>query len=412
MLPHAEEPRQVLELDGARLLAVAAGGACPQRLLAHDVRHEGRQLALAAHDRPALRQQVMLDAVVHPLLRQRLAGEERGAGVLAAAAFRAGEGVEALLPREVARRGGADLHRVGVGVVGVQRRQVDRRHGVGRSPAMEVQRRQRGDDVEMLADRQQDEEGEHHEHLHPVARDVAGMQCGRRPARHGVGHDAAREGERTLAGDVRIGGGEQREAEAVEREVGDHDREDQRQDGDRLAIGLEPRRALAEAAPVRIGERQQHGDLHHVLGGGEEVARRPRIGKRLVVADDDELDLAHQQRHEAEEDRRMHDPRLPVAQHHSPLQEAIDQDRAQPPERMVEPVVRREPHDDGELAPREPAEAGERRQHQERERDRAHAASVSVRARAKFAFAQKTHGTAQYTGATCRPCPADTREEP
>ena len=154
-----------------------------------------------------------------------------------------------------------------------------------------------------------------------------------------------------------IGRGEEREAEGVEGEVGDHDREDQRQDQQGLAIGLEARRARHEAAPVRVAEREQDADLDHVLGGGEEVAEGARVGERLVVADDDQLDLAHQQRHEAQEDRRVHEPGLPVPQHHPPLQEAVDQHRLQAGERPVPAHLGREVHDDRELAPGEPAEA-------------------------------------------------------
>ena len=77
-------------------------------------------------DGVALLEQVVLQAVVDRLQRQRLAGQVRRAGVLAAAALGAGEGVEAVLPRQVARGAHAGLH-VGLVGGGHQLLDVDRR---------------------------------------------------------------------------------------------------------------------------------------------------------------------------------------------------------------------------------------------------------------------------------------------
>ena len=51
--------------------------------------------------------------------------------------------------------------------------------------------------------------------------------------------------------------------------------------------------------------------------------------RRLVVADGDQLELAQQQRHEAEEDHRVHQARPPFAPDHAPLQQAVDEHAAQ-----------------------------------------------------------------------------------
>ena len=88
-------------------------------------------------------------------------------------------------------------------------------------------------------------------------------------------------------------------------------------------FALEPSRLLHEAAPVGIGERGEHADLDRVLERGEQAAADSAVGERLVVADHDQLELAHQQRHEAEEDHRVHHAGLPVAPDHPRLQEAI-----------------------------------------------------------------------------------------
>ena len=71
---------------------------------------------------------------------------------------------------------------------------------------------------------------------------------------------------------------------------------DQRQDQQRLAVRLEPPRLQHVAAPVRVGERREHGDLDGVLERREESAGHARKDERLVVADDDQLQLAREQR--------------------------------------------------------------------------------------------------------------------
>ena len=285
VLAHAEELVEMLELDRAGRFAIAAGGAGPERLGADHAAHERGQLAArVGDDRLALLEQMALEAVVDALQRQRLAGEVGRAGVLAAAAFGAGEGIEPVLPGQVARAAHAGPH---VGLVGRlhQLLDVDRRHAVARSTAPEVQGRQRRDDVEVLADRQQHEEGEDDEHLRPVGEHVARLQ--RRRAHRGErrGERAAAEGEGALVRDRREALGEQRETEAVEREVGHHDRENQRQHEQRFPVVPEARRPQDEAPVERVQHRGHDGQLDRILerreGPAEGVReRRPIRGSR------------------------------------------------------------------------------------------------------------------------------------
>ena len=248
----------MLELDRAGRLAVAARRAGPQRVLADhgiDERRQRLRGGTTCDDGLALLEQMMLEPVVHPFERQRLAGEERGARVLAAAALGAGEGVEAVLPRQILRGTHADLHLGVVGAVGHDRFEVDGRHRIGRPAPPEKERGQRGHDVEVLAQRQDHQEREHHDELGPIEELVPDRECSRRETGEQRRHAAADEGVVALVGDRRVARREQREAEAVEQEVGDHDRGDERQDQQRFPVGLEPLRRSHVAAVERVGER-------------------------------------------------------------------------------------------------------------------------------------------------------------
>ena len=113
--------------------------ACPRRSPARPaaaVRCFGSSATMAS--RCAIRWCLRLSLT--RLQRQRLAGQVGRAGVLAAAAFGAGEGVEPFLPVQVERGAHAGLH---VGLVGGlhQLVEVDRGHAVGGPAAAEEQRR-------------------------------------------------------------------------------------------------------------------------------------------------------------------------------------------------------------------------------------------------------------------------------
>ena len=176
--------------------------------------------------------------------------------------------------------------------------------------------------------------------------------------------------------------GEQREAKAVERKVGHHDRQDQPEHEDGLAVALEARRVGDEPTVERVQHRDDDGDLDRVLEGGERARERVRERRRFAVADRDQLDLAQQQRHEAEEQHRVHHAGPPLAPHHPALQEAVDGDAAQARERRVPARLGLQCGDDPELSPGERREAGEGQQQQDGDRDRthSHAPRIDVKA--------------------------------
>ena len=123
---HVGDLRHVLDEDRAGLHAGPAGGARPERLVHDPPAHQG-QLSSASScrvvcaavapdrgqllQRPALvvfgevdagrLQEVLLHVQDQLLGRQRLVGQPRGAGVLAAPALGAGVGVHQVLPPEV-----------------------------------------------------------------------------------------------------------------------------------------------------------------------------------------------------------------------------------------------------------------------------------------------------------------------
>ena len=94
-------------------------------------------------------------------------------------------------------------------------------------------------------------------------------------------------------------------------EIGDHDRRDQRQDHQRLAVALEPGGLLHEPPPERVADRGKHRKLDEILEAREHPAREPGIDEGLVVTDREKLHFAHEQRHESEEDHRVHQAGLP-----------------------------------------------------------------------------------------------------
>ena len=129
---------------------------------------------------------------------------------------------------------------------------------------------------------------------------------------------------------------------------------------------------LHEPPPERVTDGKKHGKLDEVLEAREHSARQSGIDEAFVVADHEQLHFAREQRHEAEEDHRVHRTRLPLARDHARLQEAVDQHGSKARQRMVPAHLRGQLHDDGELAPCERAEARQRDREQQRDRDRVH----------------------------------------
>ena len=243
--------------------------------------------------------------------------------------------------------------------------------------APEVERRQRGDDVEVLAERQDDEERQDDHHLGPVEEPVADLERRLRQPAQRAGDRAARERPGALVRDLRKALGEEREAEAVEREVGHHDREDQPEHEHRLAVALEARRPRHEAAMERIEHGGGDGDLDAVLERRERAAERVRKRRALVEADRDQMELAQQQRKKADEDHGVHHARPPVAQDHAPLEQPVDGDAAQPLERRVPARLGLQRAHDPELSPGERGEARECEQQQRADAGWTHRAPLS-----------------------------------
>ncbi len=113
-------------------------------------------------------------------------------------------------------------------------------------------------------------------------------------AGEGMRNRRADDGVAFLVGNARVGSRGEREAEAVEQEIRDHDRRDQRQDEQRLAVALESCRFLHEAPVERIADRGEHGDFDQILAQRERNAQRAGVGECLVIADDDQLQLSRQ----------------------------------------------------------------------------------------------------------------------
>ena len=141
-----------------------------------------------------------------------------------------------------------------------------------------------------------------------------------------------------------------RKPERVEREIRDHDDRDEAEHQQPFAVGFQPRGLEQQPAVEAVADGEQHADFDQVLADGENVPQRAGQGELCVEADDDELQLAHQQRDEAQEDDRVHQPGLPFAPDHPLLQQAVGDDRAQPVPRVVPADLRLQGHDDAQLA--------------------------------------------------------------
>jgi hypothetical protein len=169
--------------------------------------------------------------------------------------------------------------------------------------------------------------------------------------------------------------GELRKAERVEGEVRDHDDRDQAEHEETLAVRLEARWLLDQAAVEGVPDGQQHSDLDQVLPDGEGVSDRARQRELLVEADHDQLHLAHEQRNEAEEDHGVHDTGLPFAADHALLQQAVPENGAQAGPGLVPPYLRLQGGHDRQFPGRERGKQRERDEQQQGDSDRAQAGS-------------------------------------
>ena len=162
VLAHAVEARQVLELDRAGGLAVAAGRAGPQRVLADDVADERRQRVLSAFARRRSPRAARAGGAsgcrcTHfsdsglPVRNVGQASLQRPHSVQVKASS------PSFQVRSRAVRTPTCRSRLGVVAHQLARGRPSARALAGR-PRRKIQRRQRGDDVEVLAGRQQHEE--------------------------------------------------------------------------------------------------------------------------------------------------------------------------------------------------------------------------------------------------------------
>jgi hypothetical protein len=178
-----------------------------------------------------------------------------------------------------------------------------------------------------------------------------------------------------LVRDAGIGGGQPSKAKTVESEVGDHDGQDQTQHQDGFAVGFQPRRPRNKATIEAVEHCQCDGHLDAILEGRKGPAEGFGPDERLVVADGQQLHLADQQRHEAQEDHRVHQPGAPFTLHHALLQEAVDQHAAQPLAGPIPAHQRLQGDHDGQLAPAQPDEPGHAQQHEQADANRTHSRS-------------------------------------
>ena len=222
----------VLDRDGARLDAGAARDAVPDHLLGHAVADDrlralGEELVANAHD--------------HELGGEDLAGRVRGAGVLAAPALRAREGVDDLLAGQVGDRRDAEAQLV-VGQVEAQWLEPS-----SRARAREPDVERCGGDVEVLRARDVPEEAEDEGEVRPEE-DAIGVRVPRERVRHRPGQ--------------RAGGGV--EADCVRRRVPEEQRRHDAGDHEEDEVGLAEMRAAEPLGPDRFPDHDggRHPDEH------------------------------------------------------------------------------------------------------------------------------------------------------
>jgi hypothetical protein len=261
VLAHLDDLHRVLDEDRAHLLAGAAGGARPQRVLgdpaAGHARHVGR-LLLGGGERGAGRDQVgvlvagLIEAAARRVLgdagqlalelgdaiaerdpvehlvahvvdqlhrRQVLAGAVGRAVVRAARALGAGVGVEQALPRELLVLADAPLGLV----LEVELGQVE---GAGRQVAREDVG-QRAEQVDVLGVGQVVQERQQDQHVEPVADRRAAVRDLGRQRRHPLAEHRRQRHPRGRGGAERAGVGH---LVAVVQEVAQHQRADRAED--------------------------------------------------------------------------------------------------------------------------------------------------------------------------------------
>ena len=300
----------VLDRDRAGLDAGAAGHAVPDDLVGDrggDQRRELVGLAPPASSAGPSREDLVAQAHDQQLRRERLAGRERRAGVLAAPALGAREGVEHLLPGQVGDRAGAEAQVLLVGVlVEAQRLEAPARAG---APEPDVDRG--GRDVQVLGVGQVGEEARG---SRATCAQTSTRSASRRRA---VAAEQVREALR----DRRPAGRELVQAERDPRRVPEqqrrHDPRRSRRGSGRPRAGGCPRSAAA-AAPCGCTARRARRTSTSAAKTSTSSAYQPwrpshgSVWWRSTIADHRDHDR-RQQHAEAPEDERVHEPRARAA---------------------------------------------------------------------------------------------------
>ena len=323
LAPPLHDRRHVLDADGAGLDAGHARRARPQHVVADDLAVLVA-LRAAEHDVAQVQDELARSEV-------RAARGRRACG-RAAPALRAAVHVEHLLPGE---------H------VGIARIDLAQRSARAQRPEEDVGDRR--DDVKVLRQRQEVEERQDDEVVHPEA------ELADRRGRAGRDEGADQVGDRLPAALLLGPGlaGELDQARALVQEAAEHDPEDEKQDQDALPVVLAVQALLrgpvAEQAwgvgdepPVQRVE-HGHDDRHldEVADQGvetpEQVSRaEQRQVEVLIVRPPEERQDGQHEDHEPPEDGRVHDPGGLLALEELLLPEGVDRGAPQPLPELVE----------------------------------------------------------------------------
>ena len=350
----------VLDLDGADLLAGAAGRAGPDLALAQRLRDEvGLFVPLSGFQGAAVREQGHFQVEQDHFGGQGLAAGEGRAGVLAAAAFHAGEGVEIVLPGEI---GGL------LQAVSVRGLEVDRLEPSARGPLAEKDVERTGEHVKVLRVRDVgDEAGDGDDVGPPGDPDMGGDGLRAEPrlpddARE-PGADEGQPGCFGVPGDgkgleieVRRGG---QSDESVD------DRRIPRRRG--VSLGTED-----EPPEGQEGDPGHDGDRSGVDEQGEEQpeAGRPEEMEAVEETLQGVVDAHRVERERAVEDEGVHEARgRALTAEGAPLEKDLDEGPAEPPPKAGEPVLGPSGQDDPQPAEEGREKGGGRERDEQNEED-------------------------------------------
>ena len=257
---------------------------------------------------------------------------------------------------------------------------------VARRQLAEEHVRDRRDDVKVLGQREQAQEDQDRDAVHPPAHLADRVRGGAAQTAERRGHQRGQRREVALvAVDV-----EGDEVTGVVEQAADHDQQNQDEDQHALPVRLlaiaplgaaepeQPRRVDDHPPPEHVEDADDHARLDQVAGDEERRAERlvgpePRNVPVRVERPAEQRDHLEHQDDEAPEDQRVHDSRRLLARQELLLPEPVDD---QPPDPLGDPIeARRRPR--GQQQPRpegdDPGEHQQRDPEQDRKDDVAHA---------------------------------------